>query len=354
MFKAGTIRVSVVVLLLASVFASAYDCNSSDFATELVSFRGPFGANPYDDPNSVLGKPTTKIYDWFSFGSFSCSLVYGSFGTDPNGGKLVTTLGENAEIVVKFDHKVADDPCNSYGIDFIVFGNSFFENGGYITPQTDMEDYYLTNPASVNREPVIVSVSQDGNDWYTYSAGPYADTTFPTNAYAWDRENHCWGKELAWTKPVDPNLKVSDFDGLSVAEAIDLYDGSAGGTGFDLEKLDPNDYEALRPDANSGRRWIRYIKVQSGDLGEIDGFADVSCCGDYRHRRPVGDINGDCRVDYEDLEILCGYWLDKVSSAADPAVKADIYKGPEDTVNFRDLALLTANWQKCSWGCDGQ
>jgi hypothetical protein len=97
-------------------------------------------------------------------------------------------------------------------------------------------------------------------EWYTYSA-PVADSYYPLNPYAWDRETHDWGAQLNWTKPVNPTLGASDFAGLSAADAIDLYDGSAGGTGFDL--------------ALSGYDWIQYVRVVSYG-GEIDGFSDVS------------------------------------------------------------------------------
>ena len=280
----------------AVLFVLAAQVRSSDFATEVVSSVGPFGGSPYDEPNSVLGKPTTKIY-LPSFEIFSCSLVYPACFTDPNGEKLVTTLNSGAEIVVKFDHKVADDAGNPYGIDFIVFGNTMFRSDGWVASDTDMEQYYLESPTDVRpNEPVLISVSQDGNDWYEYTDGPYGDTAFPTNAYAWDRENHCWGEELDWTRPVDPNLTVDDFNGLSAADAIELYDGSAGGTGFDL--------------AESGYEWIQYIKVHGSEVGDIDGFADVSGCGDYKHPYPVGDINKDCKVNMEDFGLLAGHWLD--------------------------------------------
>lgn len=323
--------VPILLLLVLSSFA-----NGSDFATEVVSFTGPFGGWPYDDAYSVLGKPTTEIFDWMYFDTFACSLVYPACNTDPNDDSLVTTLGDGAEIVVRFDHQVADDAGNPYGIDFIVFGNSFFENGGYLEPYTDMNDYFLISPAAIYDEPVTVSVSADGENWYTYSGGPFADANFPTNAYAWDYESHCWGAELDWTKPVDPNLKISDFDGLSVARAIELYDGSAGGTGFDL--------------AESGFEWIEYIKVQSTDFGEVDGFADVAGCGDYNHPYPVGDLSGDCRVDYDDVMLLCGYWLAEISGPDDPAAVADIYE--DGVVDLFDWALMADSWGQCSWQCE--
>lgn len=295
----------ILLLLTFSSFAMG-----SDFATEVVAFKEPFGSSPYDDPNSVLGKPTTKIYDSWSFETYSCSLVYSAWGTDPNGNKLITILGSGAEIVVKFDHKVADDPGNPYGIDFIVFGNTFFESDGWVASDTDMAKFLLKNPTSVNVDPVMVSVSQDGNKWCTYSNGPYANSVFPTNAYAWDRVNNCWGEQLDWTRPVDPNREVGDFNGLFVADAIDLYGGSAGGTGFDLRELAPNDYAALAIDPNTGRKWIQYVKVHGSAGGKIDAFADVAGCGDYRHPYPVGDINKDCKVNMKDFALLTKHWLD--------------------------------------------
>jgi hypothetical protein len=149
-------------------------------------------------------------------------------------------------------------------------------------------------------------------------------------------------------------MSVSDFDGLSAAEAIALYDGSAGGTGFDLKDLAPEDYEALATDANSGRKWIQYIKVEylpgGSYAGEIDGFADVAGCGDYQHPYPVGDIDENCRVDYEDLGLIGQYWLSEIIEASDPAAAADIHE--DDMIDFRDMAVLAGNWRGCNWECE--
>lgn len=310
MFGTGTRIVFLVVCLCLAASANSYDYDASDFASEIVDCNGSIGPFPYDDANSVLGKPTTLIKK-SAAEIFSCSLVYPAWNTAPDGGKLVVTLGGDAEIVVGFDHKVADDPCNPYGIDFIVFGNSNFEATDWVEHGTNMDTFFLKNPTSVFSEWVAVSVAQrpDG-PWYSFTEGPYADDVFPTNAFAWDSNSGDWGNELNWLKPVDPNMDVSDFDGLSVARAIELYDGSAGGTGFDLRWLEPGDYQALEIDPDSGRRWIRYIKVTSDEFGEVDAFADVACCGDYRHPYPVGDINRDCRVDMKDLSLLGKYWLE--------------------------------------------
>jgi len=294
----------------------------SDFASKIISYRGSFGVSPYDDPNAVLGRPATCVYDDWDDAIYACSLVSGAYKTDPNGNKLVTTITDGAEIAVGFDHRVADDPGNPYGIDFIVFGNAAFIgydphdlDDSWVYPDTDMEQYFLRNPIALIAEPLLVSVAQGPNGpWFTFANGPYGDTAFPTNAFAWDRNTHTWGEPLDFLKPVDPNLTLDDFEDLSVADAIDLYEGSAGGTGFDLRWLDIDDYEALAIDPNTGSRWIQYVRVEhlpgSSYAGEIDAFSDVAGCGDYKHPYPVGDLNQDCRVDMSDLAVFTNHWLD--------------------------------------------
>lgn len=250
------------VMLAAPAFASP-------FATEVVSATGTFGPGSlYSDPNAVLGKPTTWIKASDVGGvNMAASMVYPSWNTDPDGNKLITTIGTNAQITVTFDHDITNDPNNPYGLDFIVFGNDLYWGSGMVGPNTNMENYTISNGGGWP-DPGKVSVAQslDG-PWYTYTNGPYFDTgTYPLQAFAWDRENDTWGAELDWTIPVNPALNPTvDFAGKSVADVIDLYAGSAGGTGYDL--------------AESGFEWIRYIKVESlsgTKLAEIDGFADVA------------------------------------------------------------------------------
>jgi len=328
---------------------------AGDFASEVVYYNGPFGSSPYDDPCAVLGKPTTWIYDEWEEVSYACSLVFPAYLTDANGNKLITTINEGAEIVVKFDHKVSDDSGNLYGIDFIVFGNAAFATQDWVEPDTNMEQCFLRSPASVNAEPVLISVAQDVNGpWFAFENGPYGDTAFPTNAFGWDRDTNDWGEGLDWLRPVEPNLSVSEFDGLSAADAIELYEGSAGGTGLDLNDLDPNDYAALAVDPNSGRKWIQYIKVQylpgGSYAGEIDGFSDVACCGDYKHPYPAGDIDRNCAVNYADLGLLSVYWLAEITGPNDPARAADVYE--DDVIDFRDYSVTANSWRKCNWECE--
>jgi hypothetical protein len=256
------------VLAASTVFASPY-------ATTLVDSGGSFGPSPYNDPASVLGKPATDFYDpWGGWSGGTTDrrvkLVEPAYNVDADGNKLITTLNNYSYIVVSFDHQVMDDPANPYGMDFLVFGNAFYVGSGFVHDGTDMGTYMLTGGAFT--EDVLVSVSQDGENWYTYQDGPYGDTAFPTHAYQWDQAqydatgNGWTDEQMDFTKPVNPAYYDTLMDGgLTGAEAIALYEGSGGGTGFDL--------------AESGYDWIQYIKVEGTTGfagGEIDAFADVA------------------------------------------------------------------------------
>lgn len=301
-------EVGLIVFAAIFLFASTAFAEFSDFASEVVDYSGSFGPSPYDDPYSVLGKPSTVCKNLGGTEpNFRVKLVEPAYYVDLNDKKVVTTLNPNAFIVVKFDHKVVDYPGNLYGIDLIVFGNSYFYAGN-ISDSTNMNTYTLTNDGWF--EQIEVSVSQDGLTWYGFDNGPYADDLFPTQAYKWDRQNTRWtDREMDFTKPVDPNLDYSDFEYISAADAIDLYDGSGGGTGYDLRNL--TDYNNLTVDPNTGYRWIQYVKVKgtAESQGEIDAVSDAAACGDPTHPYPAGDINKDCRVDMTDFAILAGNWL---------------------------------------------
>ncbi len=260
----------------------------SPFAVALVDELtfGPFHGNTslWGTPEYVLGKPVVADRDdtswsnpvmrpiclawpaWYK-GTTNPEHIGLPYSSIP-AGELTgsgTGLRQGGQIVVEFAQAVTNDARNPFGIDFIVHGNSFFvAETGMVYPNSDMEDVILTDSGSIFSEPVTVSVAQyPEGPWYTYTT-PTADGLYPTQPFAWNRDNHTWGAEQDWTKPVDPMLTAADFGGLTAADAIDLYDGSAGGTGFSL--------------AESGFDWIRYVKLTdpNGDEGEITGLVKVS------------------------------------------------------------------------------
>lgn len=264
-------RAVCAIIVGTSLTIAVRPASASPFATQVVSSTGLNATGLYDDPASVLGKPTTRFDS--SFGAAPdlrrAKLIEGIFNYGPGGpaDKLITTINAGQQVTVRFDHRVEDDPANPFGVDLLVFGNAFFggtAGSGFPSETTNLNTFTLAG--SVFAEPMKVSVSQDGVNFVTFDAGPFADGLFPTNAFRWDRAAARWTDEEAdFTKPVNPALKLSDLAGKSAADVLDLYNGSAGGTGFDLAAV--------------GLPWIEYVRVEgvTGFAGgEIDGFADVA------------------------------------------------------------------------------
>lgn len=253
-------------LLAGSTASAHYVYDPLDFAVEVVASTGLPATGLYNDPAAVLGRPTLR----FNAGSATspdlrrAKLIEAPFNRGPGGEPLITTFNNGQSVTVRMGRPVEDHPLNPFGIDFIVFGNAFFTgSGGTVSDATNLNTFILSGSAFVER--TLVSVSPDGVQWYTYTGGPYGDQLFPTNAYRWDRATATWSDdELDPTLPVDPALLSQSFAGLSAADVLDLYGGSAGGTGFDL--------------APSGFASIQYIRFEGAPGfvgGEIDAVARV-------------------------------------------------------------------------------
>lgn len=270
----------IVLISVALALPTLAGATSADwFASEVVS-SATLGGWPYDWAGASLGKPTIHFTET-GVDVWACSMVVSAWNLapppydpqDPHSGKILTTVNPGGHLIVKFATPIEDDPDNWYGLDFIVFGNGRFTSIGedYMTPTSDMEQVIIESDGEGWWEPSMVSVAQfpDG-PWYDFSlpTDPRADDFAPIQAFAWDNINHTWGAELDFTRPIDPALRRGDFGGLTAAQGIDLYKGSAGGSAFDISRF------AL-PTNDRGRKWIQYIKV-TGTRGEVDGFSRVS------------------------------------------------------------------------------
>lgn len=261
-------RAQILTMVAALVMATCCVGQCDDrFASHWVSYEN-LGTGIYGTPEAVLGAPTTWMAEpggpGVSPGTYACSMVYPAWNRALDGSSVVTTIGAYQTpgwIIVEFDRPIQDDPGNWHGMDFIVFGNAGFVSTGYVNYDTNMEIYRVNGSASVISEAsrVTVAVSPDNVTWYEY-ASPKADYYWPTNSFVWNRDTHAWGEALDPTKPVDPALVPANVAGLVVADAIDLYQGSAGGTAFDL--------------AETGFAYIKYLKFTSSS-GEVDAIARV-------------------------------------------------------------------------------
>jgi len=68
----------------------------------------------------------------------------------------------------------------------------------------------------------------------------------------------------------------------------------------------------------------------------------LSLFGSVSAERPVGDLNGDCDVNFPDLKIFVEQWLDPPGCLAHPNDCADL--DGVNGVNMADFALLAVNW----------
>jgi len=285
------------------------------------------GSGLLNDPAAALDEPSRTFFDPIYQAQYRTSLVVGSYNlTDPDGRKVVLRLDPGDFVKLRFDEPVEDDPANAFGVDLLVFGNAFFTSDRFIAPDTDMQAVRLTG--SVFAETITVAVSASGtgdpsshpDEWYTYASGPTGDGLFPTNAYEWNRCSRNWGRRRNYTKPVDPELSVDDFRGLSAADAMRLYGASGGGAGFDL--------------AESGFRSIRFVYL-TGAGGEVDGLADVSAGA-----IAPADLDVDGDVDLIDAGRLyrCFTGGGKVTECS--CAPADL--DGDDDVDLADAAALAA------------
>jgi len=69
----------------------------------------------------------------------------------------------------------------------------------------------------------------------------------------------------------------------------------------------------------------------------------ISQVGSARAGCPAGDLNGDCRIDFLDVQIFAGQWLEPSGSASESNI-ADL--DDVDGVNMSDFVLLTRNWHQ--------
>lgn len=240
--RAAFIAAGATLLPIGSALAD------SPFATTVRSYSAGVGAGPFTDPAVALGSPTR--YTGVA-GGYPGSVTPFNPSWDP--GECVS-LGLGGSLVVSFDHPVTNDAANPFGIDLLVFGNSFFWDPITFSPTA----------VALSAEGGTIAVSQDGDFWVTVTdlAG---DGLWPTLGYAGEASpfgGPAGSIETDFTRPVDPAFAWLD---KSAADIIAGYNGSGGGAGIDIGAL--------------GLDWIQYVRISSDTPGltpDIDAFSDVA------------------------------------------------------------------------------
>ena len=246
----------IFIVVGASLLSAPGALRASSFATEVIDYEPGEGfakdwatGAGFTKTESILGPPS--------------SVTPGEFGgpvtpfSPPYLLDQILSIGKGGQVTVKFERPIRNESLNPFGLDFIVFGAAGFTitngdfTGGGIT------DGSLFGQAEGGTR---VSVSNDGETWFVLNSelAPAIDGYYPTDGSG-DAD-----------VPVNPALGVAEIAEAGLAKLKELYGGSAGGTGFDLDWAIDADGEPV----SLGQAQFVRLEVLSG-RAEIDALSDV-------------------------------------------------------------------------------
>lgn len=241
-----------MLIAMAVAMSAAGSAWATPFATQVLEYNAGVGAEPgyTGDSSVVLGSPERYTGELSPFPG-DVTMFSSPFGTDE-----ILSIGAGGWVTVAFDAPLVNDPSHPYGVDLIVFGNTFF-NLDFGDPNFPI--------VGISPEPGVVEVSADGSDWRPLSCA--ADGLFPTQGYLDSGEFGFPAGSIPtdFLKPIDPSLTIVDFLGRTYSQALALYNGSGGGTPCDL--------------AESGLASAAFVRVRVPESAtwstEVDAFVRV-------------------------------------------------------------------------------
>ncbi len=242
-------RVGVVSGALAAGLVSGAALAADPWADSVVLYEpGQSPSAGRTNPLTALGEPTrfTGVAAGFPGAVTPFSPAFEA--------SEIVSIGAGGSLTLAFDEPVLDDALNPFGIDLLVFGNSFV-----------FDDVAFADIARVlSSDGGQIEVSADGVDWRLVP-GLDADGLFPTLGYA-DTSAYfgapAGSVPTDFTRPVDPALNLI---GMDFAQILAAYAGSGGGAGVDLASV-----------GLSSASFVR-LSLPAGVTGniEIDAVSDV-------------------------------------------------------------------------------
>src|SRR5215831_5026632 len=178
----------------------------AQFASGVISYNPGTGFSPnFTNSTAALGAPAS--------GSGITSFA------PPFSTSQIVSIGAGGSLTLQFNSPIINNPANAYGLDMMIFGNSFFVVTSGSGSSAITSGAIFTSTVSTR-----VEVSADGSTWFTLdpSLAPNVGTLYPTDGT---------GNPFV---PVNPTLMSANFNGLNLSGIRSLYGGSAGGAGFDL------------------------------------------------------------------------------------------------------------------------
>ena len=248
-------RIIIIVLGLAAL-SGVCVARATQFAAEVVSYKSGTGfaadwstGAGYTNKDAIIGVPARETPGKWGgpITPFSPPYLLGQ----------ILSIGEGGEVTLKFGKPIRDESINPFGLDFLVFGGA-----GFTITNGDFGGGGITDGTLFGQDDgeTRVSVSADGDAWFVLD---------PKRAPAFDAYHPTDGSG-DFGLPVNPALDKGDFAAGGLAKFTELYDGSGGGTGYDLGwAVDA----AGKPVALAQVRFVR-LEVLSGKA-EIDAVSDV-------------------------------------------------------------------------------
>ena len=241
--------------LISTVFA---DSNSNDWATEIIEYvPGNNAVNTHTNAAAALG-PAAKSTD------VDGTMEHVTINNPPWQNDQIVSIGNSGKLILKMGYQINNynDPIHPYGVDLIVYGNTFF---AYIYD----EGLPQTNPwYEITEEPAEIWVSADLTNWFM-ATNCFADSLMPTQSI------DPYGNTADYLYPPNPALLTNDWlDGTwSYTNTVHAYDGAAGGAPVDLSQLKTIDGQA------TNLSFINYVKIENSiteSAAEIDAIAAVA------------------------------------------------------------------------------
>ena len=246
----------IIILLGLAALPGASETRATQFAAEVVSYKSGVGfatdwstGAGYTNKDAIVGPPARETPGKWGgpITPFSPPYLLGQ----------ILSIGEGGEVTLKFGKPIRDESINPFGLDFLVFGGA-----GFTITNGDFGGGGITDGTLFGQDDgeTRVSVSADGDAWFVLD---------PKRAPAFDAYHPTDGSG-DFGLPVNPALDKGDFAAGGLAKFTELYDGSGGGTGYDLGwAVDA----AGKPVALAQVRFVR-LEVLSGKA-EIDAVSDV-------------------------------------------------------------------------------
>jgi hypothetical protein len=242
--------------------------SQAQFASGIIAYNPGTGFSPnFTNSTAALGAP--------ALGSGITPFA------PPFSTSQIVSIGAGGSLTLQFSTPIMNNPQDPYGIDMMIFGNSFFVVTSGSGSSAITSGAIFTSTVSTRLE-----VSADGSTWFTLDPGlaPNVGTLFPTDGT---------GDPFV---PVNPALTSADFNGANLSGIRSLYGGSAGGAGFDLSwardgngnSVDLQSASFLRIDVLSGRTQIDAVSVVPEPTAAVIAGIGVLSLAIVRRRKNNG------------------------------------------------------------------